>query len=170
MTELTKEQIEKTCEVLRKDSDNAYCRALDLADKNCRGAQQKLENGNFGNEDLNWHCKHNELIGFHRGICHASKTILQALDQASHERIKTDENNSDVNGWMPIESAPKDVGVIVAFDEPFFGEMIKQTAYGYYDSESKKWMFDLPMCIGEKELLRPTHWKHKETPPTEKGA
>jgi hypothetical protein len=55
-------------EELKREADSAYCRALDVADKNCRGRQYKLENGLFGNDDLNWHCKHNELIGYHRGI------------------------------------------------------------------------------------------------------
>lgn len=74
---------------LRRDSDNAYCRALDLADKNCGGSQYKLENGEFGNDDLKWHCKHNELIGFHRGICHA----LRALDTKAIEASKEGEQS-----------------------------------------------------------------------------
>lgn len=71
---------------LKTDGDRAYCNALDLADKNCRGAQYKLENGLFGNDDLNWHCQHNELIGQHRGMYHAIN-LLHELTTALFEQV-----------------------------------------------------------------------------------
>jgi hypothetical protein len=77
--EPTQDDAAAALEELRKDSDRAYCRALDLAEKNCKGSQWKLENGKFGNDDLNWHCKHHELIGFHRGIYHAMCVLKPTL-------------------------------------------------------------------------------------------
>lgn len=62
-------------EGLKREADAAYCTALDLADKNCRGAQYKLENGKFSNDDLKWHCQHNERIGYHRGMWRVLKEL-----------------------------------------------------------------------------------------------
>ncbi len=66
---------------LKEEGDRDYCRALDIADKNCKGAQYKLESGKFSNDDLKWHCKLHELIGKHRGIYYAMN-LLHRLQSA----------------------------------------------------------------------------------------
>lgn len=66
---------------LKEEGDRDYCRALDIADKNCKGAQYKLESGEFSNDDLKWHCKLHELIGKHRGIYYAMN-LLHRLQSA----------------------------------------------------------------------------------------
>jgi len=67
--------------------------------------------------------------------------------------------------WQPIDTAPEDTSLIIAFDEPFFGVMNKEIAFGYFDSGSNRWLFDADFMAGEKELLRPTHWMKKPEPP-----
>lgn len=70
------------------------------------------------------------------------------------------------DAWRPISEAPEDTKVIVAFDEPFFGKMVKETAYGYFDSSRKGWMFSNDHVPGiQKPLLRATHWQPLPPPP-----
>lgn len=73
----------------------------------------------------------------------------------------------DAKGWKSLDFAPKDKTVIVAFDEPFFGKVSKETAYGYYDSVENEWFFDNTYTSNvPKRLLRPTHWMDKPEPPS----
>ncbi len=66
-------------EEIKATGDSYYIKALDLADKNCRGSQYKLENGKFTDDDLKWHCQHHELIGKHRGLYEALEKLTAAL-------------------------------------------------------------------------------------------
>lgn len=68
--------------------------------------------------------------------------------------------------WLPIESAPKEECVLVAFDEPFFGTFTKEVEVAYYDSHSNKWRFTLT----DREIKGGgvTHWKHLSEPPKDK--
>lgn len=72
--------------------------------------------------------------------------------------------------WLPIETAPKDECIIVCFDEPFFGKIIKEMHIGFFDSEENKFMFHTPFTpLLNKEILRPTHWMPLPTPPKEQN-
>lgn len=70
--------VDAVIDALKVDGDRAYCNALNIAAENCKGAQWKLENGKFGDDDLKWHCQHHEKIGFHRGIYHAVNMLREA--------------------------------------------------------------------------------------------
>jgi hypothetical protein len=49
-----------------------------------------------------------------------------------------------MSDWQPLETAPKDETVIVAFRIQFFGKIIPESRYGFFDTDSNKWMFKDP--------------------------
>ena len=83
-------------EGLKREADAAYCNALDLAERNCRGSQYKLENGKFTSDDLKWHCQHNERIGYHRGM----HRVLKEIDRIAAQGLV---GVPDGCAFVPIE-------------------------------------------------------------------
>lgn len=61
----------------------------------------------------------------------------------------------DANGWLPIESAPKDKSwlLIARGDE---------MAVGWFDVERSNWRIG-----GMTYFDKPTHWKHRPKPPVQ---
>jgi len=92
-------------------------------------------------------------------VCQNLKRTLQ--------NVQTIRQYIEGQGWQDIESAPKDETVIICFDEPFFGEMTKETFYGYYDSEDNDWFFKAPWSVNPIKAHRVTHWQPLPEPPKE---
>lgn len=65
-------------DALKGDADAAYCRYIDIIDRDCRGTEYHIEHGTFTNEMLESNKNANERLGFHRGIYHALKAISAA--------------------------------------------------------------------------------------------
>lgn len=61
---------------------------LNVIEGALESAQHKLENGKFSDDDMKWHCQHNEKIGYHRGMWRVLKEIAAlnaVLEKAEKE-------------------------------------------------------------------------------------
>ncbi len=76
------EQLKAAFDELKKDADIAYCRYIDICDKECRGTEYHLENGTFSQQMLESYKLAYDMYGFHRGIHKALKEVRTLLDNA----------------------------------------------------------------------------------------
>jgi hypothetical protein len=64
-----------------------------------------------------------------------------------------------MNNWQPLETAPKDKTVIVAFLTQFFGKLIPESRYGYFDTDSGEWLFNDPYGDWRQRVIhQPIGW------------
>lgn len=94
------EDIKAAFDELKKDADIAYCRYIDICDKECRGTEYHLEKGTFSQQMLESYKLAYDMYGFHRGIHKALKEVRTLLDQA----IERSEIAPAINAPMPHKS------------------------------------------------------------------
>ena len=58
--------------------------------------------------------------------------------------------------WISVEDKIPEGKAIICFKEPFFGEYTSEVGVGYFDEESKNWLF----WINDSPVRGPgvTHW------------
>ena len=84
---------------------------------------------------------------------HRLVTIQHAeLAKAAAQRL--------VDGWLPIDSAPKDGSEILLLSKPSV-DLPADYAVAYWCNEDGEWYWNKP-----KRFILPTHWQPLPTPPT----
>lgn len=80
--------------------------------------------------------------------------------------------NADTK-WLPIEDAPRDEEILVAYDEPFFGATLKEVTTGCWHTDLGEDEKEIGLCFSHsilgadvtRKILRPTHFQYLPEPP-----